>query len=534
MDTYLLEMKHITKKYGENTVLKDMELHVKPHEIHALLGENGAGKSTLMNILFGMPVIQESGGFEGEILWEGKPVQIDSPMKAMEAGIGMVHQEFMMIPGFTVAENIKLNREPLKNSLAGRIFGKKLSIVDFDQMGRDARAALNRVGMDIDENTLMGELPVGHMQFVEISREIDKQNVKLLVFDEPTAVLTESEAKGLLKIMRKLADQGIAIIFITHRLGEVMEVADHVTVFRDGELVDSMPIGETDASSIAEMMIGRKMGAPIEKAERSIRDEAPYAVELQDFAVDMPGERSKGVNLKIRRGEIFGLAGLAGQGKLSVANGIMGLYPAEGKLFIDGEEIKHITPQKILEKKCAFVSEDRKGTGLLLDSSIEANIAISAIKVQKKYLKNFGLFKLVDRGKARKHAQEMIATLDIRCTGPSQYTRRLSGGNQQKVCVARALSLDPDILLVSEPTRGIDIGAKRLLLEYLVKLNQERGMTIIITSSELAELRSVCDRIAIIYDGKVEGILPADASDQEYGLYMMGLGPKEKEGSGAE
>lgn len=302
-----------------------------------------------------------------------------------------------------------------------------------------------------------------------------------------------------------------------------MDVADHVTVFRDGELVDSMPIGETSMAEIAEMMIGRKMGAPFEKSVPVVKEDVPYAVELKDFAVDMPGEQSKGVSLQVKRGEIFGLAGLAGQGKLSIANGIMGLYPSTGKLFINGEEIHHITPQKILERKCAFVSEDRKGTGLLLDNSIEANIAIAAIKVQKKYIHKFGPFSQVDKRKARKHALEMIEALDIRCTGPAQYTRRLSGGNQQKVCVARALSLDPDILLVSEPTRGIDIGAKRLLMEYLVKLNQERGMTIIITSSELAELRSVCDRIAIIYDGRVEGILPATASDHEYGLYMMGL-----------
>lgn len=534
MDTYLLEMRHITKRYGENTVLKDMELLVKPHEIHALLGENGAGKSTLMNILFGMPVIQDSGGFEGEIRLEGKPVQIDTPIKAMEAGIGMVHQEFMMIPGFTIAENIKLNREPLKKSLAGKLGGKFLSVIDFDQMGRDARAALDQVGMDVDEQALIDRLPVGHMQFVEISREIDKKNVKLLVFDEPTAVLTESEAQVLLGIMRKLADSGISIIFITHRLDEVMEVADQVTVFRDGELVGSMPIEETDTEKIAEMMIGRKMGEPFEKAKAGGEEKAPFAMELRNFAVDMPGERTKNVSLQIKKGEIFGLAGLAGQGKISIANGIMGIYPSRGELFVNGELISKITPQKILERGCAFVSEDRKGTGLLLDNSIEDNIAVAAMKVQKKYLRRFGFFTQMDKGGIRSHAQEMIKALDIRCTGPSQYTRRLSGGNQQKVCVARALSLEPDILMVSEPTRGIDIGAKRLLMEYLVRLNQERGMTIIITSSELAELRAVCDRIAIIFDGSVAGILPPDASDREYGLYMMGYDAGKKEGSVAE
>ena len=532
MGTYLLEMKHITKKYGENTVLKDMELSVKPHEIHALLGENGAGKSTLMNILFGMPVIQSSGGFEGEILWEGKPVKIDSPLKAMEVGIGMVHQEFMMIPGFTIAENIKLNREPLKKNLMGKIGGKYLSVIDFDQMGRDARTALERVGMDIDENTLVENLPVGYKQFVEISREIDKNQVRLLVFDEPTAVLTESEAAVLLKIMKKLAAEGIAIIFITHRLDEVMEVADQVTIFRDGELVDSMPSSETDTTRIAEMMIGRKMEASAMRREFKPDPECPPALELKHFKVDMPGEQTKDIDLTIYKGEILGLAGLAGQGKISIANGIMGIYPSEGELVINGEKIEKRTPQTILKKKCAFVSEDRRGMGLLLDSSIEDNIAVAAMKVDKKFVKRFGVFGQSDKKRIRAHANEMIRTLDIRCTGPAQYTRRLSGGNQQKVCVARALTLEPEILMVSEPTRGIDIGAKKLLLDYLVKLNREKGVTVIITSSELAELRSVCDRIAVVFDGQVEGILKPDASDTDYGLCMMGYQSKQRKEAG--
>ena len=255
---YVLEMKHISKQYGNNAVLSDVSLSVKPGEIHALLGENGAGKSTLMNTLFGMPVIHSTGGFEGEIFLNGEKVSILSPQDAMAMGIGMVHQEFMLLPGFTITENIKLNREIAKPNPVSRILGKDLETLDFPAMRKDARKALDSVGMSLDENTLVRGLPVGYMQFVEIAREIDKTGVKLLVFDEPTAVLTESEADQLISVMKQIAASGIAIIFITHRLDEVMAASNHITILRDGKLVATRAVENTSIVELAELMIGRK------------------------------------------------------------------------------------------------------------------------------------------------------------------------------------------------------------------------------------------------------------------------------------
>ena len=255
---YVLEMKHITKRYGNNTVLSDVSLSVKPGEIHALLGENGAGKSTLMNTLFGMPVIHSTGGFEGEVYLNGEKVNILSPQDAMTKGIGMVHQEFMLLPGFTITENIKLNREIAKPNPVSRVLGKSLETLDMKAMASDARKALDSVGMSIDESTLVKGLPVGYMQFVEIAREIDKTGVQLLVFDEPTAVLTESEASQLISVMKKIAESGIAIIFITHRLDEVMAASNNITILRDGKLAATREVKNTSIVELAELMIGRK------------------------------------------------------------------------------------------------------------------------------------------------------------------------------------------------------------------------------------------------------------------------------------
>ncbi|MTI96624.1 MAG: sugar ABC transporter ATP-binding protein [Firmicutes bacterium] len=519
-ENYLLQMKDIGKNYYGTQVLEGINLNIKPGEIHAIVGENGAGKSTLMNILFGMRVIHTTGGHDGEIFIEGEKVNINSPQMAMHHGIGMVHQEFMLLPNFTLTENIKLNREILKPNLLSGIFGEKLKSLDFKKMNADARKALDTLNIDIDEYVTVAGLPVGYMQFTEIAREIDKSNLKLLVFDEPTAVLAESEAEHLLNSMKDIAAKGIAILFITHRLDEVMEVCDGITVLRDGQHVVSKDIKDTSITEMAELMVGRK----VETMSRAAVDikEADTALSIKDLVVHMPGEEVKGLDLEVKKGEIFGIGGLAGQGKIGIANGIMGLYPCRGEVLINGENLPLNNTHASLARGMAYVSEDRRGVGLLLDSSIELNIAITAIQNQNRFMHKFGLFTTLNNKEIREHALNMIKELDIRCTGPTQIVRRLSGGNQQKVCVARALTMNPDILFVSEPTRGIDIGAKKLVLETLVRMNEELGMTIIMTSSELAELRSVCGRIAIITEGKLSGILKPQDSDAEYGLLMAG------------
>ncbi len=521
---YVLKMDDITKEYFGNKVLKGVQLHVAPGEIHALMGENGAGKSTLMNILFGMPVIHNTGGFGGTIEFDGKPVVIDSPQKARELGIGMVHQEFMLIPGFTVTENIKLGREITTPTIASGVFGKSMEQLDKTAMAKDARKALDTIGLDINEEQMVGGMPVGYMQFVEIAREIDKSDMKLLIFDEPTAVLTESEAERLLETMKDLSNKGIAIVFITHRIDEVIQITNSMTVLRDGHFVEHLQTKDTTAAKIAELMVGRKVEKLVDDVEedtRSINDE-DILLRLEDFHVEMPGERVRGVDLEVRRGEILGIGGLAGQGKVGIPNGILGLYPTAGNVVFQGETIDTTKLGEALKKRIAFVSEDRRGVGLLLEESIQTNITFTAMQINDKFLKNYGFIKLFDNSAARAHALDMIQQLDIRCTGPDQFAGRLSGGNQQKVCLARALTMEPELLVVSEPTRGIDIGAKKLVLELLAKMNRELGMTVIMVSSELNELRSLCDRIAIVSDGQITGIFAPDASDAEYGMAMSG------------
>lgn len=516
----VLEMKKISKSFYGTQVLKDIDLTVNEGEIHCLVGENGAGKSTLMNILFGMSVITDTGGYDGETLINGSKVAFNSPKAAIGAGIGMVHQEFMLLPGFTVTENIKLNREDTKPNLFSRVFGKKLKTLNRKKMAADARSALDKLGMNIEEWVTVEGLPVGYLQFVEIAREIDKENLQLLVLDEPTAVLTESEAKQFLEVVQKLARTGISILFITHRLDEVMAVADNITILKDGELVRSGPTEDFTIAQMAELMVGRKVETSGRIGSVKTEKTSEKVLEIRDLRVDMPGERLRGINLDVYKGEVLGIGGLAGHGKIALANGVMGLYMSQGQVRYEGVDVPLNNPREALNLGLAFVSEDRRGVGLVLEDSIANNIVLTSMQNQNRFLKP-GPLKLKDQKQITTHALESIDRFDIRCTGPEQIVRRLSGGNQQKVCIARAFTQNPKLFFVSEPTRGIDVGAKSRVLELIVELNR-LGVTVVITSSELAELRSISDRIAIIYEGKLSGILAPDAPDVEYGLLMAG------------
>ena len=523
----MLRFVNVGKDFSGHTVLKDINLELRPGEIHALIGENGAGKSTLMNILFGMPVIHETGGFTGMIEIDGEDAKIMTPHDAMEKGIGMVHQEFMLIPGFTITENIKLNREITKPTLMSKVFGKRLERLSMEEMNADARKALDTMEMGIEEYTMVAGLPVGHMQFIEIAREIDKTGVRYLVFDEPTAVLTESETQNLLAAIKRLAAQGIGIVFISHRLDEIIQVSDRVTVLRDGEWVATEETKNITAEEIARLMVGRALALDRGDGDRNFED-AETIMTVKNLRVNMPGEVVKGVNFSVRKGEILGIGGLAGQGKLGIANGILGLYPADGEVTFKGETIPLNNTKAVLNKGIAFVSENRRGVGLLRSSSIELNIIYTVMQTQGKFIKAGFL----DKKAARAYVDQMIKDLDIRCTSAAQEAGALSGGNQQKVCVARALAQNPEFLFVSEPTRGIDIGAKKLILDLLKKLAVEKGLTIVMTSSELAELRSVCDRVLVVCEGKVFGELSPTAPDEEFGLMMSGSRVEKNSGKG--
>ncbi len=522
-DNYILKLENISKDFYGNKVLHNVNLTIKPGEIVGLVGENGAGKSTLMNILFGLTVIHETGGYEGKIIFDGEEVNFATPFDAIEAGIGMVHQEFVLIPGFTAMENILLNREPTRYNVVAEVFGDRLMLLDRKEMRRRAVEAIQALEVDLDEEMVVTEMPVGHRQFTEIAREIDRKSTKLLILDEPTAVLTESEADVVMKAIRKLADKGMAVIFISHRLQEIMDTCDKIVVLRDGVIQEEMAPGETNPRKIAQVMVGRELARKISE-DTKMREFKDTILEVNTLWVDMPGEQVNGISFKVKRGEIFGVGGLTGQGKLGIANGIMGLYPAEGTVIFNGQRIPLNSPDKVLRVGMAFVSEDRRGVGLLLDQSLNWNIAFTAMQIKENFIKSIlgGLIKWRDDKAISKVSREYIQQLQIKCIDENQLACELSGGNQQKICMAKAFALKPDLMFVSEPTRGIDVGAKSLVLDTLRRYNEEYGTTIVITSSELEELRSISDRIAIINEGQIADILPPTAEAVEFGLLMLG------------
>ncbi len=520
----LLEMRNIKKDFFGNQVLTDINLTLKEGEVIGLVGENGAGKSTLMKILFGADVIRETGGYGGEILINGEKVSFGSPFDAIAAGIGMVHQEFSLIPGFSATENILLNRESKKKSVLSGIFSERMDTLNRKDMDARAEEAIKKMGVNIDQDMRINNMPVGHKQFTEIARELSKKQLKLLILDEPTAVLTEKEAEALLESIRGMSKRGIAVIFITHRLGEILSVCDRVVTMRDGYIVKESAAKDTSVEEITRSMVGRDVeGSDIKYVTEDIGADKKVILSIRKLWVDMPGETVRNVNLDVREGEILGIGGLAGQGKLGIPNGVMGLYNSGGQVTFEGEDIPLNNPRKCLDSSFAFVSEDRRGVGLLLDESLEWNISFPAMQVQNKFLKNMlgGLIKWRDDAAIKEVTKKYIDELKIKCTGSTQKAKELSGGNQQKVCLAKAFALEPKLLFVSEPTRGIDVGAKALVLEALKKFNKEKGVTIVMVSSELEELRQTCDRIAVVSGGKVSGILPAGEALERFGELML-------------
>ena len=515
-------MRNIKKDFFGNQVLTDINFTLKAGEVLGLVGENGAGKSTLMKLLFGMDVIRETGGYGGDVLINGEKVNFSTPFDALNAGIGMVHQEFSLIPGFTATENILLNREPMKKNIISEVFGDRLNTLDYKAMAERSSQAIDKMGVKIDADMVISDMPVGHKQFTEIARELSKEQLKLLILDEPTAVLTEKEAEALLDSIRGMSAKGIAVIFITHRLHEILTVCDTVVIMRDGYVVKDVPSKETDVADITKWMVGRNIQSTA-RADIRINPDARTIMSIRNLWVDMPGETVRNVNLDIKEGEILGIGGLAGQGKLGIPNGVMGLYEAGGSVEFDGHEIPLNNPRKCLDSSLAFVSEDRRDVGLLLDETLEWNIAFSAMQIQDKFLKNYlgGLIKWRDEKAIHEVTQKYIDELMIKCTSSLQKAKELSGGNQQKVCLAKAFALEPKFLFVSEPTRGIDVGAKSLVLDALKKFNKEHGVTVVMISSALEELRTTCDRIAIVSGGKIAGILPATESSEEFGLLMV-------------
>ena len=412
------------------------------------------------------------------------------------------------------------NRESKKYNFLSEFFSDRVENLDRKKNRSRAEKAINLLGVNLNPETLVEEMPVGYKQFTEIAREIERENTKLLVLDEPTAVLAEREAKVLLETIKRLTQKGISIIFITHRLHEIIDACDKVAVLRDGILIKETEVAKTDPHQITEWMIGRKL----KKTEKSTKKRkfGDTVLAVENLWVAMPGEIVKDISFNVKKGEIFGIGGLAGQGKIGIANGLMGLYTAGGNVTYNNEKVILNNPKDPLKKGISFVSEDRKGIGLLLDEPVDMNIAFTALQVKENFIYKVGFLKIRNDKKIEKNAEEYVKKLEIKCMSVKQHARYLSGGNQQKVCLAKAFTEKPDLLFVSEPTRGIDVGAKKLVLDALREFNNDHGMTIIVTSSELEELRQVCDRIAIVNEGRIAGTLPAETSAVEFGELMIG------------
>ncbi|GAF65540.1 ABC transporter ATP-binding protein [Bacillus sp. TS-2] len=505
--SYVIEMNQIRKEFPGIVANDNITLQLKQGEIHALLGENGAGKSTLMNVLFGLYQPEK-----GEIKVRGQKVKITDPNVANRLGIGMVHQHFMLVENFTVTENIILGNEPTK---AGRINIKKAA--------KEVKKISEQYGLSVDPYAKIEDISVGMQQRVEILKTLYR-GADVLIFDEPTAVLTPQEIQELIKIMKKLVSEGKSIILITHKLKEIMSSCDSCTVIRRGKGIGTVSVKDASEAKLAEMMVGREVNFTVTKTPAEPKD-----VVLKMENVTMKNSRNvealKGLDLEIRAGEIFGLAGVEGNGQTELIEAITGLRKVEkGKVFLNQKEITNLTPRKVSESGVGHIPEDRHKHGLILDFAIGENMVLQTY-YQQPYSKNGILNTQAIYDKAR----TLIEDYDVRT--PSEYTlaRSLSGGNQQKAIIAREVDRSPDFLIAAQPTRGLDVGAIEAIHKRLIK-ERDKGKAVLLMSLELDEILNVSDRIAVIYDGKIVDIVQAaETNEKELGLLMAG-GKRQKEG----
>ncbi|HOS96196.1 MAG TPA: sugar ABC transporter ATP-binding protein [Deltaproteobacteria bacterium] len=515
----MLTVRGLKKRFGNTDALRSVDLHVEEGEIHGLVGLNGSGKTTLLNVLFGSAVISATGGYGGEVLLNERPVYLSSPARAIGCGIGMVHQEFALIPSMTVTENVTIRRERVFAPTA--ILGRDLALMNAPANRRRASSVLERLGVRLDPSLRVMDLTVNMRQFVEIAREIDRDDLRVLLLDEPTSALNYGEVQALFASLRSLASRGVSLIFVSHRLEEITTLCHAVTVLRDGEVAGCFTGPAYDVDALAECMIGHH----VTRAQRQgASRKGSEALRLEGFSVDMPGERINGIDLTVSRGEILGLAGPSGHGRPAFGYGIMGMYPTSGRVFVDRDHIAPLNALAMISRGLFFIPEDRRAAGLLTDHSIMENIVFAAMQCKGAFLNTFPFrpLALEDRRHAHRFAEECVERFGIRCTGVHQKVSELSGGNQQKVCIARALAMNPGILMVSEPTRGVDIAAKETILHIFLDLHRGAGTTLVISSSELDELMRMCDRIAVIHEGRIFDVLDAEATETEFALAFSG------------
>lgn len=500
MTENVIEMRNVSKVFGKFVANDNINLTLAKGEIHALLGENGAGKSTLMNILSGL--LQPTSG---EILINGKVENIDSPAKATKLGIGMVHQHFMLIDAFTVTENIILGDETVKG----------LSL-DTKSAAKDIENLSNKYGLQVTPSAYVRDISVGQQQRVEIIKTLYRK-ADIIIFDEPTAVLTPSEINELMDIMRELAKEGKSIILITHKLDEIREVADRVTVIRRGKSIATTEVAGKTNEELAEMMVGHSVSFKTDKKPSHPKD---TILEIDSLVVN----ESRGVpavnnlSLEVRAGEIVGIAGIDGNGQSELIQAVTGLRKIEsGTIKIKGAETTDLKPRKITEIGVGHVPEDRHRDGLVLDMTLAENIAL-----QTYYKKPLSKYGVLNYKEINSHARELIEEFDVRTASELVPASSLSGGNQQKAIIAREIDLNPDLLIVSQPTRGLDVGAIEYIHKRLIQARDE-GKAVLVVSFELDEILNVSDRIAVIHSGKIQGIVtPEDTNKQELGILMVG------------
>nr|WP_220132248.1 ABC transporter ATP-binding protein [Listeria rustica] len=490
----------IRKEFSGFVANDNITLQLKRGEIHALLGENGAGKSTLMNVLFGL---YEPDG--GEIRVNGSVEAINSPNKANDLGIGMVHQHFMLVDKFTVAENIILGKEP-----------SKFGVIEKKKAIEEIRAISDRYGLKVDPNAKISDISIGMQQRVEILKTLYR-GADILIFDEPTAVLTPQEIKELISIMRTLIKEGKSIILITHKLKEIMDVCDRVTVIRRGKGMGTVNVPETSPQALANLMVGREV---VFTTEKTPANPGQDVLEVKDLVVkESRGVESvRGLNLTVRAGEIVGIAGVDGNGQSELIQAISGLTKTtNGSILLKGEHIENKKPRRITESGLGHIPEDRHKHGLVLEMSLGENIALQTY--YQKPISNKGF---LNHKEMYDFARKLIEEYDVRTSSEYVAAKALSGGNQQKAIIAREISRNPDFLIAAQPTRGLDVGAIEFIHRRLIEQRDE-GKAILLMSFELDEIMNVSDRIAVIYEGKIVAIVkPEETTEQELGLLMAG------------
>lgn len=498
--TPVVELKQITKVFPGIIANDSISFKLHKGEIHALLGENGAGKSTLMNIVFGLYQPEE-----GSIEVNGEPVIIDSPNRAIELGIGMVHQHFKLVQPFTVTENIILGSEP-----------KKGTRINYKKATEEIRQLSEQYGLQVNPNAKIHDISVGMQQRVEILKTLYR-GAEILIFDEPTAVLTPQEISELMEIMKRLVAEGKSIILITHKLKEIMQIADNVTIIRRGKVIDTVKKSETTPQELAEKMVGRNVTFKVDK-----KPAEPGAVVLQMENIISNNKEGtailQGLNLQVRAGEILGIAGVDGNGQSELIEALTGLRHVDGgTVKLLGKDITNMSPRKITESGVSHIPEDRHKHGLVLDFSVSENMVLETYYKAPFNKNGFLNFDAID-----KHATRLVERFDVRTPSIATHARSLSGGNQQKAIIAREIDKNPTLMIAAQPTRGLDVGAIEFVQQQLIA-QRDQGKAVLLISFELDEIINVSDRIAVIYEGQIVGeVLPEKTNDQELGLMMAG------------